>query len=58
MFTDKFEGCMRTDFGDGVEVIATEEDAEIYELGVVLILSCVVADGWRYLLVCGPYLNL
>ena len=32
MFADQFQGCVGTDFGNGIEVVATKKNAEIYKL--------------------------
>ena len=32
VFADEFEGCCGADFGDGVEVVAAEENAKVDKL--------------------------
>jgi hypothetical protein len=40
VIADEFEGSGGADAFDGVEVVATEEDAEVDELLVVSVSSC------------------
>lgn len=36
MFANEPNGVLRTDFGDGIEVVATKEDAEVDKLIVAI----------------------
>lgn len=46
MLADELEGRAGADLGDGIEVVAPEEDAEVDELGYLS--ACAAADGRHY----------